>query len=144
MPSSGPFAAYVRVSKLGDRELEDLRSVEQQRHAISTYAERAGIEVEWLDATIGVSGAKADRQAVEDAVGRIEAGELAGLVVYNLSRLSRLAPRQRAELFDRIEGAGGRVLSATEPNDVATPEGRFVRELFLSLARMEWERHRDG
>src|SRR5215217_6554766 len=101
------YAAYVRVSKTGSRDPDDLRSPEIQRKAIAAYAQREGLNVEWLDAEINVSGAKADRKVLEHAIERIESGELGGLIVYRLDRLSRLAPRQRAELFERIEGAGG-------------------------------------
>jgi DNA invertase Pin-like site-specific DNA recombinase len=82
------------------------------------------------------------REAIERFA--IEAGELAGVIVAKLDRLSRLPPAERIALFERVEGAGGVVLSASEPNDVSTPEGRFVRELFLALARMEFEKKRDG
>ncbi len=134
----------MRVSKLGQRDVDDLRSPDLQHKAIAAFAAREGVEVEWLNTDINVSGANADRDTLEGAIARIEAGDLAGLVVYRLDRLSRLPARQRAELFDRIEGAGGRVLSTCETLDQSSPEGRFVRELFLGLARMQWEQHRDG
>ena len=142
------FAGYVRVSKLGAREVDDLRSPEIQRKAIQALASREGFDVEWLNPQLNVSGAKADREAIMAAVDRIEAGELAGIAVYKLDRLSRLAPRQRIELFDRIEGERGekpgRVKSATEGHDPTTPRGRFARDMFLSLARLQWEEAQEG
>lgn len=138
-----PFAAYVRVSKLGDRSVEDLRSTELQRQAIRTFAERNSLEIVWTTDDIDSKGSTTERKVLEQIVQDIEGGQLGGLVVYKLDRLSRLAPRARVELFDRIEAAGGRVLSTLEPLDPATPQGRFTRELFLSVARMEWESRRD-
>ncbi len=107
-------------------------------------AQREGFDAVFYEPEINVSGAKADRAVVEQIIACVEAGDLDGLVVYKLDRLSRLAPRQRAELFERIEAAGGAVLSATEDLDASTPQGRFVRELWLGLARMQWEEHRDA
>ncbi len=101
-----------------------------------------------MNPQLNVSGAKEDRVAIMDAVARVEAGDLAGIAVYKLDRLSRLAPRQRVELFERIEGQHGekpgRVKSATEEHDPATPRGRFTRDIFLSLARLQWEEAAEG
>lgn len=137
------FAGYVRVSKLGSRDADELRSPDIQRRAIQALADREGFDVEWLNPQLNVSGAKADRAALMDAVDRVDRGDLAGIAVYKLDRLSRLTPRQRIELFDRIEGERGekpgRVKSATEAHDPTTPRGRFARDMFLSLARLQWE-----
>lgn len=148
MPARPRFAGYVRVSQLGTRDADDLRSPDIQRKAIQVLADREGFDVEWLNPELNVSGAKADRAAIMDAVDRVERGELAGIAVYKLDRLSRLAPRQRIELFDRIEGErgekAGRVKSATEAHDPSTPRGRFTRDMFLSLARLQWEEAQEG
>src|SRR3954453_6000254 len=141
------FAGYVRVSKLGTRKPQDLQSPDTQRREIEQLAERQGFDVQWLNSDLDVSGAKADRAQIMATVDRIERGELAGIAVYRLDRLSRLTPRQRIELFERIEGTEGekpgRVKSATEDHDPTTPRGRFVRDLFLGLARMQWEEARE-
>ena len=86
----------------------------------------------------------ARREVLDSIIEAIEGGELDGILVPKLDRLSRLAPRDRVELFDRIESAGGVVKSASESLDVSTPEGRFAREVFLGVARMQWEKYRDG
>lgn len=149
MESKRPvYAGYVRVSKVGLRDADDLRSPDIQRKAIGSLAEREGFDVEWLNPQLNVSGAKADREAIMRAVERVETGELAGIAVYKLDRLSRLAPRQRIELFERIEGERGekpgRVKSAAEAHDPTTPRGRFARDMFLSLARLQWEEAQEG
>ena len=142
------YAGYVRVSKVGTREIDDLRSPDIQRRAIEGLAEREGFDVEWLNPQVNVSGAKADRQVLMDAVDRVERGELAGIAVAKLDRLSRLAPRQRIELFERIEGdrgeKPGRVRSATEHHDPTTARGRWMRDQFLGLARLQWEEAQEG
>jgi len=135
--SSGlPWGAWGRVSRVGDRD-ERLRSPEQQRAALEGFAEREGLTIGELVIGVDVSGAKVTSSDLMPLVERVEAGELAGIIVPKLDRLSRLPARERLELLERI--GAERVLSATESNDVSTPEGRFVRELFFALARMEWE-----
>jgi site-specific DNA recombinase len=138
------FAKYKRVSDQGTRADDRLRSPEFQDAVIDAKALRDGLVTRDYPTEIDVSGSKASRAILDEIVAAVEAGELAGVIVAKLDRLSRLAPRDRLELFERIEGAGGQVLSASEELDVSTPEGRFAREVFLGVARMEWEKKRDG
>src|SRR5215831_8985187 len=118
-----PWGAWGRVSRVGDRD-ETLRSPEQQRSITFGFAEREGLTIdEWL-CGIDVSGAKVTDSELMRLVERVEAGELAGIIVPRLNRLSRLKPKQRLELLERI--GEERILSATEPNDLTTPAGRFI------------------
>jgi len=137
------YAGYPRVSRVGARDDERLRSPEFQAELIAGFGREHGLDVEIFPAELDVSGSKRSRAILDQILARIEAGELAGIIVAKLNRLSRLKPTDRLELFQRIEAAGGEVLSASEPNDMSTPEGRFAREMFLALARMEWERYAD-
>jgi site-specific DNA recombinase len=138
------YAGYVRVSQQGSREDERFRSPAFQAELIEQYGAREGLAIELAPAEVDVSGSKARRPILDELIRRVEAGELAGIIVAKLDRLSRLAPRDRVELFDRIEGAGGVILSASETLDASTPEGRFARAVFLEVARMQWEKYRDG
>jgi site-specific DNA recombinase len=133
-----PYGGYIRVSRVGERD-ERLRSPDFQAAGITAKAKAEGVPVELFEPELDVSGSKRARAILDGIVARIEAGELAGIVVYNISRLSRLKPLDRIELVERIEAAGGRIVSCSESFDPATPEGRFVRDLFFSLARLEWE-----
>jgi len=139
-----PFAGYHRVSRIGARDEELLRSPELAAKAIHAAAERDGETVVMFEAELDVSGSKAKRPILESILERIEAGEFAGLYVVRLNRLTRMAPRARLELFERIEAAGGEVRAASESLDTSTAEGRFAREVFLAAARMEWERAAEG
>jgi hypothetical protein len=69
-----------------------------------------------------VSGSKAKRPILEAAIERVEAGKTAGIVVARLDRLARLIPSERIALLERVEAAGGIVLSASENIDASTPE----------------------
>lgn len=134
--SALPWAVWGRVSRVGDRD-EKLRSPEIQESIARGFAEREGLEVDEVVIGIDVSGAKVTDSDLMRIVERVELGELGGIIVPKLDRLSRLPARDRLELLERIGDA--RLLSATESNDVTTPQGRFVRDLFFGLARMEWE-----
>lgn len=137
-----PLGGYIRVSRKGDRE--ELRSPDMQRAAIERYAAAEGFVVEFAEPEIDVSGSKATRAILDALIARVQAGELGGIVVAKLDRLSRLRPKDRVSLFESIEGAGGVVRSASEQLDPSTPEGRFAREVFLGIARMQWEKYQQG
>jgi DNA invertase Pin-like site-specific DNA recombinase len=137
------FGGYLRVSDVGDRG-DALRSPELQTEVVERSAAAEGVEVRWYDADLDVSGSKSSRANLDAILEAIERGELDGIYVARLNRFSRLPARERIELVDRVNAAGGAIYSGSEPNDLSTPEGRFVRELFYSLARMEWERYADG
>ena len=136
------LAGYGRVSRVADRG-DKLRSPELQTNAMQGFATSEGAILDEVVVELDVSGSKTTESAeLERLVQRVERGELDGIVVPKLDRLSRLKARQRVELVERI--GDHRLFSATESNDVSTPEGRFVRELFWSIARLEWEQKADG
>ena len=140
-----PLAAYVRISRIGDRDRDEMRSEADQREAIARYAKGEGIELRWgYEAEVDVSGSRARRPILDGIRGQVKAGELGGIVVAKLDRLSRMSPKDRILLFEDIEQSGGRILSASEQLDPSTPEGRFARDVFLGVARMQWEKYRDG
>lgn len=141
---SQPYAAYPRVSRIGARDEDRLRSPDLQLQLIRQKAKTEGLTIVEYPAEIDVSGAKPARAILNQIIAAIQAGDLAGIIVAKLDRLSRLSPRDRVTLFDQIETAGGRVLSASETLDTTTPEGRFARDVFLGVARMQWEQYRDG
>lgn len=132
------LAEYPRVSSRGGREDDKFRSPDFQRTLIRSRL--AGeFELVPYPAEIDVSGGEPRREVLDGIIADIEAGRLDGVAVAKLDRLSRLAPRYRVELLERIEGAGGIIKSASESLDVSTPEGRFARNLFLELAFLQLE-----
>jgi len=132
------LAEYVRVSRVGTREDERLRSPDFQRSLMRGVL---GGDYELVPFTpeLDVSGSKAKRAILDEIIERIEAGELDGIAVAKLDRFARLRPKDRVELIERIEDAGGVIRSASEQLDTSTPEGRFARDVFLGVARMQWE-----
>lgn len=135
-----PLAGYIRVS----RSSEALKSPEFQQHNIQRAADSRKTKVVFFPPDIDKSGAKRSRTTLDNIINKIKSGELGGIFVDKLDRLSRLSPKERVLLFEEIEDNNGVVLSASENLDVRTPEGRFARDVFLGVARLEWERYRDG
>lgn len=136
-----PLAGYVRVSRVGARDEDRLRSPDMQREAITRYAAAEGLTVQSFEPELDVSGSKAHRPILDAILDAIDDGELGGLIVAKLDRLSRLSAKERILLFERVEDAGGVILSASEQLDPSTPEGRFARDVFLGVARMQWEKY---
>lgn len=139
-----PLAEYVRVSRVGERDEDRLRSPDFQREAIRRYAESINRRTEPYPEELDVSGSKAKRPVLDRIIEDVKLGVVGGVVVAKLDRLSRMTPKDRVLMFESIESAGGVILSAGEQLDVSTPEGRFARDVFLGVARMQWEKYKEG
>ena len=112
MPEASLRAAlYLRVSKD-----DDSQTVENQRHALQAYCERARYEVaaEYVDRESGRRG-RAERRAFarlfEDAARR----EFDLVVFWALDRFSREGIRKTIHYLQQLDGYGVRFRSYTEP-----------------------------
>jgi site-specific DNA recombinase len=133
---------YVRVSRVGGRSGDSFISPTEQRKAIEALAARKGLQVSlWLD-ELDASGGDATRPKWNEAIQRVEAGEAAGILVWNLRRFSR-SLKDALNSLERIEAAGGKVYSATEQFDSST-SGRTMRNFAFVMAQDELERARDS
>jgi DNA invertase Pin-like site-specific DNA recombinase len=127
----------VRVSK----ERDGMIAPELQAAAIDDHCARHGYRL--VDTVTGLdeSGSRS-RSAwwarLEQVAQRVEAGEVDVVVVWKLSRVARNR-RRWAVFVDRVEAAGARLESATEPNE-RTASGRFARGMLAELAAFEAER----
>jgi site-specific DNA recombinase len=133
------WAGYRRVSRVAGRD--HLISPELQAKRISGFAEMRGWTVEMFPPELDVSGGRVRRPVLEEIIERIEAGEFDGVIVSQIDRLSRMEMTTALTVIERIEAAGGKVVAVAENVDPTTPEGRMARNMFLSLAAMERERH---
>ena len=117
----------IRVSKLGDRDEDDLLSPDIQRVAIEDHCARRGhVITGWIE---GIDESGSQRTSawwakLDQGVEMIERGDVDVLVVWKFSRVARLRLRW-AIAVDRVETAGGGIESATEPLDVSTSSGRL-------------------
>ena len=129
----------MRVSRVAGRE--HLISPELQADRIRAFARMRGWTVEMCEPELDVSGGRVQRPVLERVIGRIERGELDGVIVSQIDRLSRMEMTTALTVIERIEAAGGQVVAVAENVDPTTPEGRMARNVFLSMAAMERERH---
>lgn len=137
-----PFAAYLRVSRVGDRK-DTLISPELQQTRIHEYARARAIEVVDLAPELDVSGSRLHRPVLDRILSGIESGEFGGLIVAQLDRLSRMGIVDTLGLIDRIESLGGTFISCAENIDASTRSGKLTRNLFSSIAEHELDRYRE-
>lgn len=132
-----PVDAYIRVSRVGDRQGDRFISPELQRESIKRVAEREGLKVvKWFE-ELDASGGDADRPLWNECINRVEEGKTQGMVCWNLSRFSR-SVKDALTAIDRIEDAGGKVYS--EEGNL----GKLDRAIRLVIAEDERDRARAG
>lgn len=136
VPDRPPRAVlYLRQSVQRD----DSISIELQETAGRDYCSRQGYDIVAVEVDEGLSGRKWDnRPAVQRAMSMIEAKDADVIILWKWSRLSR-SRKHWALAADRIEVAGGRIESATEPIDTATASGRFARGVMTEYAAFQSE-----
>lgn len=135
VPDAPPRAVlYLRQSTFREESI----SLELQETAGRDYCARMGYVVVGVEADPGVSGRTWKRPAVQRVMDMVEGGDVDIIVLWRWSRLSR-SRKDWAVAADRVDVAGGRIESATEPNDV-TAAGRFARGVMTELAAFESER----
>lgn len=136
VPDAPPRAVlYVRVSQ----ERDEMTSPALQRVACEDYCARMGYQVVDVVEDIDVSGRLWKRRKIEQVVQRIETGDVDVIVGWKWSRFSRNR-KDWAIAVDRVEAAGGRLESATEPTDTTTSTGRLARGMLAEFAAFESER----
>ena len=134
-PGGNRAVIYLRQSTYREESI----SLEVQEQAAREHCKRNGYDVVRVEADPGISGRTwKQRRGVQNALGAVQAGEADVIVVWRWSRLSRNR-RDWAVAADAADLAGGRIESATEPND-ATAAGRFARGVMTELAAFESER----
>ncbi|GMA26648.1 hypothetical protein GCM10025864_44690 [Luteimicrobium album] len=135
VPDTPPRAVlYLRQSTYREESI----SLELQETAGRDYCARHGYDVVAVEADPGISGRTWKRPAVQRVMDMIETRAADVVVLWRWSRLSRNR-KDWAIAADRVDVAGGRIESATEPND-GTAAGRFARGVMTELAAFESER----
>lgn len=130
---------YLRQST----HTEESISLELQETAGRTYCEQRGYSVVAVESDPGISGRTWNRPAVVKVMEMIERRDADVIVLWKWSRLSR-ARLDWAVAVDKVENAGGRIESATEPLDTTTSAGRLARGMLAEFAAFESERIGDG
>jgi site-specific DNA recombinase len=134
---------YIRVSRVGGREGDSFISPDVQRERITAYAKARGHELVRVHEDLDQPGSKLDRPGFQAALARVERGETDGVIVAKLDRFAR-SLRGALESIERINAAGGQLVSVEDGFDSSTPMGRFARDLLIRLAELELDRIREN
>jgi DNA invertase Pin-like site-specific DNA recombinase len=134
---------YVRVSQVRGRRGERFLSPVVQREQIEAWATARGAQVGHVFEELDVSGARANRPRLEEAIRRIEAGASDGLVVAKLDRFGRSLTHSLTAI-QRIQAADGIFVSVQDGLDLSTDTGRLIVGIMLSMAEWELDRIREG
>ena len=116
---------------------EEMISPEVQRTAIERWARDQrppAVIVGWTE-DLGKTG-RTFKRDIQNAIARIEHGDADAVVVYRYDRWGRNALDSLVNI-QRVEAAGGRVVSVTEPVDPGTSIGRYNRTNALALAELQ-------
>lgn len=131
-------AAYVRVST-GDQVAHG-HGLDAQRGRIEEEAERRGWAVTWF-VDEAVSGSKADRPALSEALQGLAEGRYEALVAAKLDRLTRSVVHL-GSILDASESEGWSLVLLDFDIDTSKPTGRLVAHVLGAVA--EFERRRIG
>ena len=104
---------YYRLSRDEDEKLESLKN---QRQIIYHYAIQNGHEIVGESFDDNMTGMNFDRPGIEKIYDAVDAGQIEGVIVKDLSRLGRHRT-QTALFIDYLRTNHVRVLSATESID---------------------------
>jgi len=134
--TAGPAIAYVRVST--DEQAASGAGLEAQRASIEAEAQRRGWTIVGWHADEGISGSKGveQRPGLAAAIEAIEDGKAAVLMVAKTDRVAR-GLRTLLDVIDRVERAGGGVVSVDSTIDTSTAAGRFQTQIMGSVAELE-------
>ena len=135
-PASQPLRmiAYLRVST--DEQAMSGLGLEAQEATLRRAFEYRGWELAELVREEGVSGSTLNRPGLRGALEQIVAGDVDGLVVAKLDRLTR-SMRDFCEIVDWFVEADATLVMLEPDVDTSTPAGRAVAHVMVAFAEME-------
>jgi DNA invertase Pin-like site-specific DNA recombinase len=133
--------SYARVSDVRGREGPAFISEADQFARNRAYAEAYSHRIIEEGSDLDVSGGVMTRPTFDRFLDLIGSGKADGLIVAKLDRFARTNVGALAAV-EKIEGAGGTLISVSEQIDSSTAAGRFLRTILFAAA--EWERERIG
>jgi len=126
--------AYLRVST--DEQADSGLGLAAQRAAIEAEAARRGWDVVAWHEDAGVSGKSLNRPGVAAALGDVEQGRAAALVVAKLDRLSR-SLLDFASLMERARSGAWGLVALDLQVDTTTPGGEMMANVMATFAQYE-------
>ena len=127
--------AYTRVSTTDQQD--NGFSLDAQADAIQSYAKAMDLNIAQVIQEQG-SAKDLSRPLLVAALGQVEAGEAAGIIVLRLDRLSR-SMRDFIAITERLEACGGVLISVRDHLDLSTPAGRLFARILIDFAQYERE-----
>lgn len=126
---------YIRVSRVAGRAGDSFISPAVQLERMTQHADLYGHRILAVHEELDVSGGRDDRPLWQHMLRRVETGETGGVIVARIDRFSRsLVGALNA--IERIEQAGGVIVSVNEQFDTTTPIGRAIMRILLVLAEL--------
>lgn len=130
--------AYIRVST--EQQASDGNSLEAQRAKLEAYATAMELEIVAFEIDAGRSASSLERPGLQRALDMTESGEVDGMLVTKLDRLTR-SVRDLLVLIDEYFHEAS-LLSVSESIDTRTAGGRMVLKILTTVG--EWEREAVG
>jgi DNA invertase Pin-like site-specific DNA recombinase len=131
VPELTDAVGYVRVSMMREEAISPaLQQAAQEQWARANRRRITGWVTD-LDAT-----GRNFKRKVQGLIQRVERGEVAEIIVYRYDRWGRNTVEALANV-ERVEIAGGSLVSATEPIDAETAIGRYNRTNAFAMAQMQ-------
>lgn len=129
------FDIYVRVSKVGDRDDENLRSPELQEAACRKWAAAHEIAIAETVEELNVSGGKAvAERELDRLIKKVETGESEGIITSYLDRFARDLIGGAVAL-KRIVDGGGRLVCVQDGFDSSAPGSEFIFNIRMAIAQ---------
>lgn len=128
-----PWILYSRTST--NRQEKGL---EAQIRALRSYAEQSGITKFDIFSDEGISGSKASRPGLDQAMQAIRAGKYEGIIVYSFSRFAR-STKHLLEALDEFQNLNVGFISLSESIDTKSAIGKALFTIISAISQLERE-----
>lgn len=133
VPAPEPTAVgYVRVSMAR----EEMISPELQAGHLRDHEARTGLRILDVVEDLDISGRSFTRAGIQRIIKGVEDGLWQVVLVYRYDRFGRNVRHSLINIA-KVEEAGGRVVSVTEPFDATTAIGKYGRTNILAVAELQ-------
>lgn len=130
------IVGYCRVST--EEQAQEGVSLDAQREKLEQYAALYGYDLVNVLVDAGISGKSLNRPALQEALALLRNGEVDGLLVVKLDRLTRRVSDLADLLDEHFKSGDVHLLSVNEQLDTHSAAGRLLVHILASVA--EWER----
>lgn len=127
------WALYARTST--NRQEKGL---EAQVRALKAFAEQRSITDFEIFSDEGISGAKASRPSLDQAMTEIRAGKYEGIIVYSFSRFAR-STKHLLEALDEFQKLNVGFVSLSESIDTSSAIGKALFTIISAISQLERE-----